>query len=212
MALPLAKNAFAPHTFSFIINDEAHIDFGKEIVYNYFDQNRFFLGLAYHLNARNNLQSGYMNSFPVLCTGTPGLILREAARLALHLPFVSQGSQSLRKERKAEIIKFTLRPMRFLASFALHLLLKSQGSQSLRNGRKGEIIKFTLHPLRFLASFAINLPFVSQGSQSFRKERKAEIIKFTLRPLRFLVSFFATSVLCIARFAKITQWAQGGDH
>ncbi len=66
MALPLAKNAFAPHTFSFIINDEAHIDFAKEIVYNYFDQNRFFWGLAYHLNARNNLQFGYMNSFQQL--------------------------------------------------------------------------------------------------------------------------------------------------
>ena len=42
---------------------------------------------------------------------------------------------------QGEIIKFTLRPLRFLASFAIHLLLVLQGSQSLSNGRKGKNIK-----------------------------------------------------------------------
>src|SRR6476659_10138676 len=35
-------------SFSLILNDEIHIAFGEEIVYNYFDQNRFFAGLAYN--------------------------------------------------------------------------------------------------------------------------------------------------------------------
>ncbi|HYE55231.1 MAG TPA: DUF2490 domain-containing protein [Chitinophagaceae bacterium] len=67
--VPLSKNAFAPRTLSFIANDELHINFGKEIVYNYFDQNRFFIGLGYHLNARDQLQFGYMNLFQQLGSG-----------------------------------------------------------------------------------------------------------------------------------------------
>ena len=65
----LSRNAFAPKTFSFIVNDELHVNFGKEIVNNYFDQNRFFLGFAYHLNAHDNFQFGYMNVFQQLSAG-----------------------------------------------------------------------------------------------------------------------------------------------
>jgi hypothetical protein len=66
---PLSKNAFAPRTFSFIANDELHINFGKEVVYNYFDQNRFFLGFGYQVTAANQLQFGYMNLFQQLPSG-----------------------------------------------------------------------------------------------------------------------------------------------
>jgi hypothetical protein len=55
--------------FSFVLNDEVHVNFGKQIVYNYFDQNRFFAGFAYHLNSHDNLQFGYMNIFQQLATG-----------------------------------------------------------------------------------------------------------------------------------------------
>lgn len=41
----LSKKKFQPGTISFVLNDEVMVNFGKEIVYNYFDQNRFFLGL-----------------------------------------------------------------------------------------------------------------------------------------------------------------------
>jgi hypothetical protein len=68
-AFPLVKNAFAPKTWSFILNDEIHINAGKEIVYNYFDQNRFFAGFSYHLNAHDNIQLGYMNLFQQLAAG-----------------------------------------------------------------------------------------------------------------------------------------------
>lgn len=66
---PLSKKAFAPNTISFVANDEVHINLGKEIVYNYFDQNRFFLGFAYHLNKHDNIQLGYMNLFQQLAAG-----------------------------------------------------------------------------------------------------------------------------------------------
>jgi hypothetical protein len=66
---PLGKKAFAPGTLSFVLNDEVHVNFGKEIVYNYFDQNRFFIGFSYHTNASDNIQFGYMNLFQQLPAG-----------------------------------------------------------------------------------------------------------------------------------------------
>lgn len=68
--VPIGRKPFAPKTFSFILNDEVHINFGKEIVYNYFDQNRFFIGFSYHNNATDNIQFGYMNQFQQLATGS----------------------------------------------------------------------------------------------------------------------------------------------
>lgn len=67
-AFPLSKNAFAPKTWSLVLNDEVHINAGKEIVVNYFDQNRFFVGFSYHLNAQDNIQMGYLNVFQQLST------------------------------------------------------------------------------------------------------------------------------------------------
>jgi hypothetical protein len=68
-AFPLSKNSYAPKTWSLIFNDEIHINAGKEIVYNYFDQNRFFAGFSYHLNTHDNIQIGYMNVFQQLAAG-----------------------------------------------------------------------------------------------------------------------------------------------
>jgi Protein of unknown function (DUF2490) len=56
-------------SFSFIVNDELHVAFGKEVVYNYFDQNRFFAGLAYNVNSTDNIQFGYLNVFQQLAKG-----------------------------------------------------------------------------------------------------------------------------------------------
>lgn len=69
IAAPLSKKAFAPGTFSFVFNDELHINAGKQIVYNYFDQNRLFVGFSFHTNAHDNLQFGYMNQFQQLAAG-----------------------------------------------------------------------------------------------------------------------------------------------
>ena len=67
--VPLVNNGNAPKSFSFVVNDELHINFGKEIVNNYFDQNRFFLGFKYQLSKSSNVQFGYMNLFQQLAAG-----------------------------------------------------------------------------------------------------------------------------------------------
>ncbi len=68
--IPLSKKGIVPKTFSFVINDEVHINFGKEVVNNYFDQNRLFLGFKYQLGEQSNLQAGYMNLFQQLGAGS----------------------------------------------------------------------------------------------------------------------------------------------
>ncbi len=67
--IPLSSEGIVPGKFSFVVNDEVHINFGKQVVYNYFDQNRFFLGLKYQLSAHDNIQLGYMNVFQQLPAG-----------------------------------------------------------------------------------------------------------------------------------------------
>ena len=67
--VPLIKDGALPRSLSFIANDEVHINFGSKVVYNYFDQNRFFLGLKYQTGPQSNLQFGYMNVFQQLSAG-----------------------------------------------------------------------------------------------------------------------------------------------
>ncbi len=69
LLLPLHANTFAKGTFSVALNNEVHVNFGKEIVNNYFDQNRFFVALTYHVNHKDNIQAGYMNLFQQLPQG-----------------------------------------------------------------------------------------------------------------------------------------------
>ncbi len=63
------KQPFAPKTISYVVNNETHLNFGKEIVYNTFDQNRFLVGFHYHTNATNFLQIGYMYFYQQLALG-----------------------------------------------------------------------------------------------------------------------------------------------
>ena len=65
----LNKKPFAPKTISYVANNELHLNFGKEIVYNTFDQNRLFFGLHYHTNASDVLQFGYMYFYQQLAAG-----------------------------------------------------------------------------------------------------------------------------------------------
>lgn len=67
--IPLSKRRFQPKTLSLVVNDEVHVNFGKQIVNNYFDQNRFFVGFNYHINKHDNFQFGYMNVFQQLAAG-----------------------------------------------------------------------------------------------------------------------------------------------
>ena len=58
-----------PGAISFIASDEVHINFGKQVVNNYFDQNRFIVGLKFQTTATDNLQVAYMNLFQQLSAG-----------------------------------------------------------------------------------------------------------------------------------------------
>lgn len=69
LQVPLTNKPIEKGDFSFIVNDEIHVNLGKQILYNTFDQNRFFLGFAYHTNAHDNIQFGYMNLFQQLAAG-----------------------------------------------------------------------------------------------------------------------------------------------
>ncbi len=69
MQVPLSRKRFQPNTFSFITNNEVFVNLGKQVVYNTFDQNRFFVGLAYQTTKTDNLQFGYLNVFQQLTTG-----------------------------------------------------------------------------------------------------------------------------------------------
>src|SRR5262249_47300272 len=69
LAFPLGEKGFQPQGLSFLISDEILVNFGKQIVNNYFDQNRFFIGFSYQTNKNDNLQIGYMNLFQQLAAG-----------------------------------------------------------------------------------------------------------------------------------------------
>ena len=66
---PLSKKGFGPQSWQFVLNDEIHINPSKNIVYNIFDQNRFFIGLSYQITKMANVQFGYMNLFQQLPAG-----------------------------------------------------------------------------------------------------------------------------------------------
>lgn len=67
--VPLTGKVVAPHTPFFFFNNETHINAGKEIVHNYFDQNRFFVGFGYQFTSHLNAHIGYMNVFQQLPAG-----------------------------------------------------------------------------------------------------------------------------------------------
>ena len=68
--VPLNGSTIKKGDFSFILNNEVQINFGKQVVYNTFDQNRFFIGFAYHVNPKDNLQFGYLNVFQQMASGS----------------------------------------------------------------------------------------------------------------------------------------------
>ncbi len=84
LQVPLSKKGIQPNTLSFVVNDEVHINFGKQIVYNYFDQNRFFLGFAFQTNKTDNLQFGYMNLFQQLASGNHYKMINAARIFYFH--------------------------------------------------------------------------------------------------------------------------------
>lgn len=63
LQVPLKGDQIQPGVPFVVLNDEVHLNFGKEIVYNYFDQNRLFAGLGFQFTEALNAQLGYMRVF-----------------------------------------------------------------------------------------------------------------------------------------------------
>lgn len=58
--IPIFKGSNAPEL---VISDEVLFQFGKEVVYNTFDQNRFFIGIKQSINPNLSFDFGYMNGY-----------------------------------------------------------------------------------------------------------------------------------------------------
>ncbi len=63
LAVPLTKKGLGPGGLQGVLNNELFVNFGKEIRTNYFDQNRFFVGLAWQTSKMSQVQLGYLNVF-----------------------------------------------------------------------------------------------------------------------------------------------------
>jgi hypothetical protein len=68
--VPLTRRKFEPGGLQLLLNDELMVNLGREVRYNYFDQNRAFAGVVYQLNKHAQLQAGYMHLFQQLPAGT----------------------------------------------------------------------------------------------------------------------------------------------
>lgn len=60
---PLSSRLYAPGTIALMLADEAMLNFGKEITYNTFDQNRLIAGVQWQTGNNSFLQAGYMFIF-----------------------------------------------------------------------------------------------------------------------------------------------------
>jgi hypothetical protein len=67
--LPLDKKESNPGAVTLIVNDEINVNAGRQIVYNYFDQNRFYMGLKIQVTPVSNIQFGYLNIWQQLAAG-----------------------------------------------------------------------------------------------------------------------------------------------
>ena len=67
--VPLSPTTANRTPLSLVVQDEVMVSFGKQVVYNYFDQNRLFLGFHIPIAPQNVLQAGYMNLFRQLPAG-----------------------------------------------------------------------------------------------------------------------------------------------
>lgn len=80
LTIPLTRKEVAPKTPFLFFNNEVFVNFGKNVVYNYFDQNRMFVGLGYQFTSHLNAHLGYMNVFQQLPAGN-SYVSTDAIRL-----------------------------------------------------------------------------------------------------------------------------------
>ena len=67
--LPLKGKEITPGIPFLFFNNEIHINAGRQIVNNYFDQNRLAIGMGYPFTAHLNVQLAYLDVFQQLPAG-----------------------------------------------------------------------------------------------------------------------------------------------
>ena len=67
--IALSRRPFSLKTLASVVYNEIYLNFGKQIIYNTFDQFRTFGGFNYTINKNANLQFGYVYSFQQLIAG-----------------------------------------------------------------------------------------------------------------------------------------------
>lgn len=67
--VPFKGKQIVPGSLFAAVINELFLNFGGEVIYNTFDQNRFFAGLGYQINPKLNVQLGYLNVFQQLSSG-----------------------------------------------------------------------------------------------------------------------------------------------
>lgn len=67
--IPLKGKEITPRSPFVAVMNEVFINFGGKIVYNTFDQNRFFAGVGYQFTSHLNGQLGYMNIYQQEASG-----------------------------------------------------------------------------------------------------------------------------------------------
>ena len=67
--IPLKGKEIVAKTPFAAIMDEVFLNFGDKVVYNTFDQNRFFVGFGYQFTSHLNAQLGYMNVYQQEASG-----------------------------------------------------------------------------------------------------------------------------------------------
>lgn len=84
MQVPIGRHPFEPGSFAWVLNDEVFVNFGENIIYNSFDQNRFFTGLHFYTGPGNWLQAGYMNLFQQTASGNKYRMIHTFRLLYFH--------------------------------------------------------------------------------------------------------------------------------
>jgi long-subunit fatty acid transport protein len=82
--IPLKGKQLLPNTPFLFANNEVMINFGKQVVNNYFDQNRAFLGVGYQFTSHLNAQLGYMYIFQQLPGGNEYLNINAIRLFVFH--------------------------------------------------------------------------------------------------------------------------------
>ena len=82
--IPLKGKQVVDKTPFLFVNNEVMINFGKEIVNNYFDQDRAFIGFGYQFTSHLNAQLGYMYVFQQLPEGNKYLNINSIRLFVFH--------------------------------------------------------------------------------------------------------------------------------